>query len=163
MSGFCAAAFKESGKSETSNTVLTAIDSLTGHSGRVTILCLLVYENTDYFPLMLQGHWRSPNTPVKYVREKNKLAAIHVSDSATVLRRQWRALDEDSQGFSSMSSESEGEIGTEPHEVPHFEGVSFWATRKAVDSRHAARVVVHLQREPCVFQLPCSSQEVRSP
>ena len=81
----CQAAVEEFGKSEASNTVLTTIDSLTDHSGS-----LLAHESTDHLPWMLLGHWRSPNMRAKYVREKNKLVAKHVSNLATVSRRQWR-------------------------------------------------------------------------
>ena len=55
----CRSAFSEFGKSPTPEVDMAVIDTLTGHSARVSILSLMAHRSAERLPLMLQGHWRS--------------------------------------------------------------------------------------------------------
>ena len=81
--------------------LLTFITTLTAHSLKATFLSDLAHAHADPQVLMSQAHWRTPEMPAKYTRDRHAVSVKGIKEMIASLKTKWEGEDVNSGiGFS---------------------------------------------------------------
>ena len=77
----------------TVNRLHTHVATFAAHSVKATFLSELAHAHADPQVLMSQGHWKTPEMPAKYTRNRQAISVKGVKEIITNLKAKWEGED----------------------------------------------------------------------